>query len=52
MLLDAQHWIKRCQACQRVMEQCRCADPHKLVVWGICLDCLGKEMPCRFYGMA
>jgi hypothetical protein len=49
--LELAHWVNRCQACQGVFEHCARPAPDKVTRWGICQECMGKDMPCRLYAM-
>lgn len=37
------HFIKKCSNCGTVIMQCRCMDPDKPIVYGICLKCSSQE---------
>jgi len=28
-----EHYVKKCKKCKRIIEQCRCMDPYKTVIW-------------------
>ena len=51
-LVAAYHGILRCRACYVRMDECSCADDQpKPEHWSVCIDCIGKDMPCRLYGV-
>ena len=33
------HFIKKCKECDVVINQCRCADPRKEVIYTLCKKC-------------
>lgn len=37
------HYILKCEYCQTVTGQCRCADPDKRVIWTVCPKCLAED---------
>ena len=37
------HFIQKCRKCGETMSQCRCADPSKTVIYGICSTCTAEE---------
>ena len=39
MMMNTPHYVVKCRECDRVITQCRCADPNKAVRWSICNKC-------------
>ena len=37
-----QHHIKKCKECDIIIEQCRCMDKNKIVIFDICPKCIIK----------
>ena len=40
--MEHNHFVKKCFVCKTVVDQCRCADPRKLVIWSVCERHQGK----------
>lgn len=38
------HFKKICKYCKVIIVQCRCADPNKEVIYGICQKCASKRL--------
>ena len=44
----SEHFKKICKKCEKVIEQCRCLGPYKMITYGICEKCkddLYKDLP-------
>lgn len=37
--MESDHYIKKCKICENVIDQCRCIDPNKRVIWSVCCRC-------------
>lgn len=37
------HYIKECIKCNKVIEQCRCMDANKQIIYSICPECEEKK---------
>jgi hypothetical protein len=42
-MMSSEHFIKKCRGCKKVIARCRCADPNKVIQWGICEECAKKN---------
>ena len=40
---NSNHFVKKCKDCNVVINQCRCPDLNKKVIWGFCNKCKKKE---------
>lgn len=38
------HFIEKCEKCEKVVSQCRCMSPNKTIRWTICDECRRKTL--------